>query len=129
MPPVVFSVIAEISLIDRFAFVMRGLAVVGLLVGAGCSDPYPTTSPRIVDPETGTAIAGLISFCYGTRINTPEDIKAAAAENCYGTLVFVEQDLLFNDCSVLQSARVTYQCRPFRMQGGVGRGLETKSEQ
>lgn len=109
-------------MIDRFALVMRGLAAAGLLALAGCSDPYPTESPRLTDPETGNAMTDLISLCYGTRINTPEDIKAAAAENCDGTLVFVEQDLLFNDCSVLQSVRVTYQCRPLRAQGGFGNG-------
>ena len=108
---------------------MRGFAAIGLILVAGCSDPYPTTSPTITDPETGTAMTNLISLCYGTRMNSPEDIKAAAAENCDGTLVFVEQDLLFNNCSVLQSARVTYQCRPLRMQGGIGRGPEIRSEQ
>ena len=117
------------SLIDRFDFVMRSLAAIGLLAVVGCSDPYLTTSPRVVDPETGTAMTGLISLCYGTRMNSPEDIKAFAAEICDGTLVFVQQDLLFNDCPFLQSARATYQCRPSRMQGSVGRFPEPQSEQ
>ena len=108
---------------------MRGFAGAVLLALAGCSDPYPTEPPRLSDPETGKAMSDLISFCYGTRINTPEDIKAAAVENCDGTPVFVEQDMLFNDCSVLQSVRVTYQCRPLRVQGGLGSGPETQSEQ
>ncbi len=77
-----------------------------------CSVPFPTKNPEAVDPESGERLDDLISFCYGTRINDPEEIKAAAEESCDGRLVFVEQNLFFNECPLLQNARVTYQCQP-----------------
>ena len=79
---------------------------------AACSVPFTTENPRAVDSESGERLDDLISFCYGTRINDPEEIKAAAEENCDGRLVFVEQNLFFNECPLLQNARVTYQCQP-----------------
>ena len=79
---------------------------------AACSVPFETKNPEAVDPESGERLDNLISFCYGTRINDPEEIKAAAEENCDGRLVFVEQDFFFNECPLLQNARVTYQCQP-----------------
>ena len=93
----------------RFGVICACLAWAGL---AACSAPFPTESPEVVDPESGEPLGNLISFCYGTEMNEPEEIKATAQEQCDGQLVFVEQNMFFNDCPLPQIARVTYQCRP-----------------
>ena len=93
----------------RFSVIYACLAWVGL---AACSVPFRTSSPEAVDPKTGKQLGNLISFCYGTRINDPEEIKTTAKEHCEGRLVFVEQNYFFNECPLLQNARVTYQCQP-----------------
>ena len=85
------------------------LACLGL---AACSEPFPTASPAVVDMDTGEPLGNLISFCYGTEMNDPEEIKTVAEERCEGRLVFVEQNMFLNDCPLLQIARVTYQCLP-----------------
>ena len=74
--------------------------------------PFRTNNPEAVDPESGERLDNLISFCYGTRMNDPEEIKAAAEENCDGRLVLVEQNYFLNDCPLLQNTRATYQCQP-----------------
>ena len=87
---------------------------------AGCSEPFPTGSPTVVDAETGEPMGNLISFCYGTEMNNPEEIKTVAEERCEGRLVFVEQNMFLNDCPLLQIARVTYQCQPLAAEEAGG---------
>ncbi len=94
---------------EGFIQVCAGIVCLGL---AGCSEPFPTGSPTVVDEDTGEPLDNLISFCYGTEMNSPEEIKTVAEERCEGRLVFVEQNMFFNDCPLLQIARVTYQCQP-----------------
>lgn len=93
----------------HFGVIFACLVWVGL---AACSRPFPTSDPEVVDAESGEPLGNLISFCYGTEMNKPEEIKETAAEQCEGQLVFVEQNMFFNDCPLLQIARVTYQCQP-----------------
>ena len=93
------------------------LACLGL---AACSEPFPTTPPTVVDKDTGKPMGDLISFCYGTEMNGPEEIKAVAEERCEGRLVFVEQNMFFNGCPLLQIARVTYQCLPLEREEAGG---------
>ncbi len=100
------------------------LALAGL---AACSVPFETRNPEAVDPESGERLENLLSFCYGTRINDPEEIKAAAKENCEGRLVFIEQDFFLNECPLLQNARVTYQCQPLaRDEAGATGGFSPR---
>lgn len=87
---------------------------------AACSEPFPTTPPAVVDKDTGKPLGDLISFCYGTEMNGPEEIKAVAEERCEGRLVFVEQNMFFNGCPLLQIARVTYQCLPSEPEEAAG---------
>ena len=100
-----------------FGVVIACLAWLGL---ASCSEPFPTKPPVVADPESGAPLGNLISFCYGTEMNDQEEIKAVAKEACDGRLVFVEQDMFFNDCPLLQIARVTYQCQPLDGDGAGG---------
>lgn len=98
------------------------LAWVALLCSglAGCSAPFRTVPPTVIDAETGEPMGGLMSFCYGTEMNNPEEIKTLAEEQCEGRLVFVEQNMFLNDCPLLQIARVTYQCQPLAAEEAGG---------
>lgn len=87
---------------------------------AGCSEPYRTNPPKLTDSATGQRMTGLISLCYGTEMNDPEEIKAVAQEQCRGRLVFLQQNFFLNDCPLFQMTRVTYQCLP-TAQGDAGR--------
>ena len=91
-----------------------------ILTAGACSAPFPTEPPVVLDSESGRPLQGLISFCYGTEMNSPDEIKTTAAESCDGELVFVEQKMFLNDCPLLQTARVTYQCRAAARAGSGG---------
>ena len=96
------------------------IVCLALLTAGACSAPFPTEPPVVLDGESGRPLPGLISFCYGTEMNSPEEIKTTAAETCEGELVFVEQKMFLNDCPLLQTARVTYQCRAPDLEGNGG---------
>ena len=98
-----------------------GLAV---LLGGCSTDPYqiePTTDPPWETSEKGLPAldpplsdqAHRISLCYGTPVNSEEEVLAWAEEICRGgRLVLENQNAFWNGCSVLQPTRVTYICDP-----------------
>lgn len=104
-----------------------GLAAVALALSfAGCStEPYriePTTDPPW-EIERGLGLPKLqpplssqarrISLCYGTAVNSEEDVLALAEEVCGdGRLVLEHQNAFWNGCSMLQPTRATYICDP-----------------
>ena len=63
----------------------------------------PPLSPR----------AHRIAICYGTSVNSEDDVLALAEKSCGGgRLVLEHQNAFWNGCSVLQPTRVTYICDP-----------------
>ena len=98
----------------------RALVVcLAVLSGSACSAPFPIDPPVVRDEKTGQRLQGLVSYCYGTEMNSSEEIRTTAAEACEGELVFVEQKMFLNECPLLQTVRVTYQCRaPGQGEGG-----------
>lgn len=92
----------------------------------GCSTaPYeiePKTNPPwelfrsrnlpVLDPPL-SARAHRIAICYGTSVNSEQDVLARAEEICGGgRLVLDGQNAFWNGCSVLQPTRATYICDP-----------------
>lgn len=102
------------------SFGRAAIVCLAVLTAGACSAPFPTKPPVVLDSESGRPVRGLISFCYGTEMNSPEEIKTTAAESCDGELVFVEQKMFLNECPLLQTARVTYQCRAADLDGSGG---------
>ena len=93
---------------------------------AGCSTaPYriePVTDPPW-EFERGLSLPALepplsprahrISICYGTSVNSEDDVLALAEKTCGGgRLVLEHQNAFWNGCSVLQPTRITYICDP-----------------
>ena len=70
-------------------------------------DRLPHLDPPLSDR------ARRISICYGTSVNSEEDVVALAEKACDGgRLVLEGQNVFWNGCSVLQPNRATYICDP-----------------
>jgi hypothetical protein len=50
--------------------------------------------------------------CYGAAFNTSAEVKARARKLCPpdARLRYLGQDVLFNDCPLIQPARAVYRC-------------------
>ena len=55
-----------------------------------------------------------IALCYGSWLNNPEEVMAAAQELCpnEGRLERVHEDFFWNTCALFQPVRVSFVCTP-----------------
>ncbi len=99
-----------------------------LLALAACSArPFVVAAPKALTPQlsaeqAATAKAGhpaprLLSLCYSRTLNTPEEVLAEARYECSeGAVTYLDSDLLWTPCGLLQPVRASFLCQPTPIQ-------------
>ncbi len=95
-----------------------------LLVLAACSSrPFVVEAPKALAPklsveqaaaeEAGRLVPRLLSLCYSRSLNTPEEVLAEARYECaQGEVTYLDSDLFWTPCGLLQPVRASFLCRP-----------------
>ena len=95
-----------------------------LLALAGCSArPFVVAAPKALAPQlsaeqaaaekAGRLAPRLLSLCYSRTLNTPEEVLAEARFECAeGEVTYLDSDLLWTPCGLLQPVRASFLCRP-----------------
>ncbi len=95
-----------------------------LLALAACSvRPFVVAAPKALGPklsaeQAAAAMAGnpaprLLSLCYSRSLNTPEEVLAEARYECAGgEVTYLDSDLYWTPCGLLQPVRASFLCRP-----------------
>ncbi len=97
----------------------------GLAAGlAACrARPYPVAGPgsltRVLEPEREAAaeaerpVPRIVSICYSSLLNTPEEVLEEARYECQGGEVrFQDKDSFWTRCGLLQPVRASFLCTP-----------------
>ncbi len=105
--------------------VCRILVVCALAAAlAACSArPYKVSVPKSLTRDlerqwADTADRGgpapkIISLCYGTLLNTPEEVLEEARYECGGgEVTFYDADSFWTPCGLLQPVRASFLCTP-----------------
>ncbi len=91
---------------------------------AACSArPYQVSAPASLTPvlesereaavEAGRPAPKIISLCYGTLLNTPEEVLEEARYECGGgEVTFYGADSIWTPCGLLQPVRASFLCTP-----------------
>ena len=91
---------------------------------AACSArPYQVSAPASLTPvlesereaavEAGRPAPKIISLCYGTLFNTPEEVLEEARYECRdGEVTFYDADSIWTPCGLLQPVRASFLCTP-----------------
>ncbi len=87
---------------------------------AACSArPYKVSVPKSVTRareaavEAGRPAPKIISLCYGTLLNTPEEVLEEARYECRdGEVAFHDADSFWTPCGLLQPIRASFLCTP-----------------
>jgi hypothetical protein len=113
----------------RCSFPSRVLLAALLLTGlAACAQPFevpPSPQGRRAVPPSPPLPGPLgpfdydprpraVALCYGSWLNSPEEVMAAAQELCpnNGRLERVHEDFLWNTCALFQPVRASFVCTP-----------------
>lgn len=95
-----------------------------LLALAACSArPFVVAAPKALAPklsveraaaeEAGRLAPRLLSLCYSRTLNTPEEVLAEARYECAeGEVTYLDSDLYWTPCGLLQPVRASFLCRP-----------------
>ncbi len=95
-----------------------------LLALAACSSrPYVVVAPKELAPqlsagraaaeEAGRLAPRLLSLCYSRSLNTPEELLEEARYQCRdGEVTYLDSDLFWTPCGLLQPVRASFLCRP-----------------
>lgn len=95
-----------------------------LLALAGCSArpfvvaAHKALAPQLSAEQAAAAKAGhpaprLLSLCYSRTLNTPEEVMAEARFECAeGAVIYLDSDLLWTPCGLLQPVRASFLCQP-----------------
>ena len=95
-----------------------------LLALAACSarpfvvPPPKALAPKLSAEQAAAAMAGhpaprLLSLCYSRTLNSPEEVLAEARYECAeGDVTYLDSDLLWTPCGLLQPVRASFLCRP-----------------
>ncbi len=97
-------------------------ALIAALAACGAR-PFPVAAPkslvRALEPEAeGAAKAGhpaprLLSLCYSGALNSPEEVLAEARYECAeGEVTYLDSDLFWTPCGLLQPVRASFLCTP-----------------
>jgi hypothetical protein len=96
-----------------------------LLAVAACSArPFVVAAPKALAPrlsaeqaaaaKAGNAAPRLLSLCYSRTLNSPEEVLAEASYECAeGEVIYLDSDLFWTPCGLLQPVRASFLCRPF----------------
>ncbi len=95
-----------------------------LLALAACSSrPFVVDAPKALAPKLSAERAAaekaghlaprLLSLCYSRTLNTPEEVLAEASYECAeGAVTYLDSDLFWTPCGLLQPVRANFICRP-----------------
>ncbi len=95
-----------------------------LLALAACSArPFVVATPKALAPQLSAERAAaekvghpaprLLSLCYSRTLNTPEEVLAEARYECAeGEVTYLDSDLLWTPCGLLQPVRASFLCQP-----------------
>jgi hypothetical protein len=95
-----------------------------LLALAACSArPFVVASPKALAPElsskeaaalqAGYPVPRLLSLCYSGALNTPEEVREEARYECGdGEVTYLDSDLFWTPCGLLQPVRASFLCQP-----------------
>ncbi len=105
--------------------ILKALVFPGLVLSvlAGCAnEPIQIEASRKVTAavDKGAQIYGKNEYtpwgfgvCYGKSLNTPQQVLEFARQTCKGGRIELRQeDLLWNDCPMIQGARASFVCYP-----------------
>ncbi len=77
------------------------------------SVPKSLTRAREAAVEAGRPAPKIISLCYGTLLNTPEEVLEEARYECRdGEVTFYDTDSIWTPCGLLQPVRASFLCTP-----------------
>ncbi len=91
---------------------------------AACSArPYQVSVPKSLTrdlkrqwgdtADRGGPAPKIISLCYGTLLNTPEEVLEEARYECRdGEVTFRDADSFWTPCGLLQPVRASFLCTP-----------------
>ena len=84
---------------------------------AGCAAPYATTpakeARRELQPQFSAQDAKVVAVCFNRALNTPERVLQEARFACGGgTVTFLDDDVIWNSCGLLQPVRANFMCTP-----------------
>ncbi len=95
-----------------------------LLALAACSArPFVIRAPKALAPQLSAEQAAaekighpaprLLSLCYSRTLNTPEEVLAEARYECAeGEVTYLDSDLFWTPCGLLQPVRASFLCQP-----------------
>jgi hypothetical protein len=95
-----------------------------LLALAACSArPFVVAAPKALAPKLSAEQAAakkvghpaprLLSLCYSRTLNTAEEVLAEARYECAeGDVIYLDSDLLWTPCGLLQPVRASFLCQP-----------------
>lgn len=95
-----------------------------LLTLAACSArPFVVSPPKdlastLSAKEAAAAQAGnpaprLLSLCYSGTFNTPEEVREEARYECAGgDVTYLDSDMFWTPCGLLQPVRASFLCQP-----------------
>ncbi len=106
----------------NITFIRVTVGIIVLLLSACANEPIKVDASRPVSKAVakGAQIYGSNDYtpwafgvCYGNRVNTPTQILAFARETCGdGRIELRDEDLIWNDCPVIQATRASFVCYP-----------------
>ncbi len=95
-----------------------------LLALAACSArPFVVDTPKALAPKLSAEQAAaekvghpaprLLSLCYSGTLNTPDEVLAEARYECSeGDVTYLDSDLFWTPCGLLQPVRASFLCQP-----------------
>lgn len=91
---------------------------------AACSArPFVVPAPKSLAPKLASERAAakqaghpaprLLALCYSGTLNTPEEVLAEARFECAGgEVTYLDSDLFWTPCGLLQPVRASFLCQP-----------------
>jgi hypothetical protein len=95
-----------------------------LLAVAACSArPFVVAAPKALAPrlsaeqaaavKVGNPTPRLLALCYSRTLNSPEEVLAEASYECAeGEVTYLDSDLFWTPCGLLQPVRASFLCLP-----------------
>ncbi len=95
-----------------------------LLALAACSArSFVVAAPKALAPKLSAEQAAaekvghpaprLLSLCYSGTLNTPDEVLAEARYECSeGDVTYLDSDLFWTPCGLLQPVRASFLCQP-----------------
>ena len=83
------------------------------VVGAPKTLAHKLSAEQAAAAKAGNPAPWLLSLCYSRTLNTPEEVLAEARYECSGgDVTYLDADLFWTPCGLLQPVRASFLCRP-----------------